>query len=291
MNESSQSPNRLFMRCPVCNSADLRPTSAILLEGPLLKCPSCEHFLSSCTPKQHEDALWKWDTASGTNPDPKSVARYRKVAARRLKTSIRLLKTDSQRPHLLDVGCSSGSLLSVAANMGLAVSGVEPATVAAEAAKNAGFDVHAGYLHEAAYPDGHFDIVTLFEIVEHLSDPSALIAECRRVLKVGGILVINTPNAASWTAKYMGQRWEGFSLTGLGGHASFFTPQSMHYFANTASLKVAKIETRNVRFYESGQCHPVIFRTAKIAAQLLAFPARMFGKGHDLLIFMRKESP
>lgn len=247
--------------------------------------------MSSCTSEQHEDALWKWDNANGTNPGTRSLARHQKVSKRRLATALNLSMTASKSPHLLDVGCSSGSLLAVAASMGLSVSGVEPATAAAEAAKRAGFDVHVGYLNQANYPDGYFDIVTLFEIVEHLSDPSALVKECRRVLKVGGILAINTPNAASWTAKFMEERWEGFSLAGLGGHVSFFTPKSMGFLAHLAGLKVAKVETRNVRFYERDQCHPLLFRIAKIVAQLLAYPARILGQGHDLLIFMRKEAP
>lgn len=289
MNDAIKSRMRLFEQCPVCNSADLVPLSARLLEGPLLKCSTCGHFVSSCTSKQHEDALWKWDNASGTNPDAKSLSRHQQVSTRRLTTAIKLLRTSSQPPHLLDVGCSSGSLLAVAANMGLSVSGVEPATVAAEAAQKAGFDVHAGYLNQANYPDNHFDIVTLFEIVEHLSDPSALVNECRRILKAGGVLAINTPNGASWTAKFMGHRWEGFSLVKLGGHVSFFTPDSMKFLVHHTDLSVAKIETRNVRFFERGQCSPTFFRAAKIAAQLLAYPARILGQGHDLLIFLRKE--
>lgn len=280
---------RLFQCCPVCGNDSLKQTSAILLEGPLLNCSTCGQFLSSCTRDQHENALWKWDVATGTSPEAKSVARYRKVSGRRLAVALKLLKTGNRSPHLLDVGCSSGSLLTVGVDMGLSVSGVEPALAAAETAKNIGFDVYAGYLHDAAYPDGKFDIVTLFEIVEHLSDPTALIAECKRVLKPGGILAINTPNAASWTAKFMGERWEGFSLNDLGGHASFFTPQSMKFLAQSSGLQVVKVETRNVRFYEQGQCHPAVFKIAKILAQLLAFPARVFGQGHDLLVFMRKE--
>ena len=282
--------DRLFKRCPVCLDAALMATSEVLPEGPLLKCASCGQFLSSCTSAQHDAALWKWDVAGGTEPGARSAARYRKVSERRLTTSIKLLHTGSPSPHLLDVGCSSGSLLTVASNIGLSVSGVEPAALAAETAQKNGFNVYAGYLHQAAYPSDHFDIVTLFEIVEHLSDPASLIAECRRVLKPGGILAINTPNAASWTAKFMGARWEGFSLTGLGGHASFFTPGSMRSLARVSRLQIAKTETRNVRFYEKGQCHPAVFRAAKILAQLLAFPARIFGQGHDLLVFMRKEA-
>jgi SAM-dependent methyltransferase len=190
---------------------------------------------------------------------------------------------------MLDVGCSSGSLLRVASGMGLQVAGAEPALAAAQAAKDAGFDVFAGYLQDARYPDASFDVITLFEIVEHLSDPTALVKECCRILRPGGVLAVNTPNAHSWTARYMKGRWEGFSLVDLGGHASFFSPTSIRTLADLCGLRVCRIETRNVRFYESGQCERITYRIAKILAQLLALPARIFGQGHDLLVFMRKE--
>lgn len=287
--EGVASQIRLFQLCPVCGGNDLTKTSIMLPEGLLQKCSSCGQFLSSCTREQHENALLKWNVADGTNPNPRSVERYRKVSGRRLTTAIKLLNTESHPLQLLDVGCSSGALLAVAENMGMEVFGVEPASAAAATAQRAGFDVYAGYLHEACLPSEKFDIVTLFEIVEHLSDPIELIAECSRVLKPGGILAVNTPNAASWTAKFMSERWEGFCLIRLGGHASFFTPKSMNSLAQICGLQIARIETRNVRFYERGQCHAAILRLAKVAAQLLAFPARFFGRGHDLLVFIRKE--
>lgn len=288
-NDSQLPTSRLFDHCPVCGNTELDQTPAILAEGPLLRCGACGQLLSSCSVQQHDDALGKWDVASGTNPDEKSKKRYRKVTVRRLQTAMRLLQTEPRGCSFLDVGCSSGALLGVAVSQGLTVWGVEPAAAAAESAQKAGFNVVAGFLHDAAYPDNQFDIITLFEIVEHLRDPVSMLKECRRILKPGGILAINTPNAASWTARFMGARWEGFSLLGLGGHASFFSPRSMQTLASVCGLRVVRTETRNVRFFESGQCPPRSFKIAKVIAQLLALPARVLGQGHDLLVFLRKE--
>ena len=69
-----------------------------------------------------------------------------------------------------------------------------------------------GYLEQAQFPDSSFDAITLIEIVEHLRDAKALLAECARILKPGGIVLVTTPNAHSWTARAMGARWAGFSL-------------------------------------------------------------------------------
>jgi 2-polyprenyl-3-methyl-5-hydroxy-6-metoxy-1,4-benzoquinol methylase len=259
-----------------------------LPEGPLLRCATCGQLASSCSIEAHAASLKIWDTNAGTTPDARSVERYRTVVTRRLDGVLALLGERDSVPKLLDVGCSSGALLAVARDMGFAVRGVEPAPAAAQSAQRAGFEVFQGLLHEAAYADASFDACVMFEILEHVNEPLALMRECARVLRPGGVLVVNTPNAASWTARAMQARWEGFSLMAMGGHASFFNPASLTLLAERCGFGVARIETRNVRFYEKGQCGAFTYRAAKIAAQLLAMPARWASAGHDLLVYMTK---
>ncbi|HSN40731.1 MAG TPA: class I SAM-dependent methyltransferase, partial [Burkholderiales bacterium] len=161
-------------------------------------------------------ALKKWDTREGTDPDARSAERYRTVVTRRLDGVLTLLGKRNAAPKLLDVGCSSGALLAVARGMGFDVHGVEPAPDAAQSAQRAGFDVFQGLLHEAVYAEASFDVCVMFEILEHVNEPLALMHECAHVLRPGGVLVVNTPNAASWTARAMQARWGGFSLTAMG---------------------------------------------------------------------------
>jgi 2-polyprenyl-3-methyl-5-hydroxy-6-metoxy-1,4-benzoquinol methylase len=285
---STQIPrSRVFECCPLGCKTDLQKSAITLAEGLLLRCPTCTQLLSSCTREQYELALNKWDTPCGTQPDSRSVSRFRHVARRRLGQALKLLGPRQSPPRLLDVGCSSGSLLAVAAELGFSVVGVEIASKAAQTAQEAGFEVFPGSLHEAHFPDKAFDVITLIELIEHVRDPLVLLSECHRILKQGGIIVINTPNADSWTARFMRERWEGFSLTAMGGHISFFSPSSIRVLARALGLVVAHMETRNVRFYEKGQCHPIIYRLAKIMQEFLALPARIAGRGHDLLIYLQ----
>jgi SAM-dependent methyltransferase len=284
-NSRSAQTARIFQRCPICHSA-LTPSRIVVPEGPLLECPNCGQLLSGCDTEQYNAALQMWNTAHGTSPQPRAVRRYREVVSRRLRKAERLLGHRAGM-KLLDVGCSSGALLAIAKDLGFEVWGVEPAHEAAQTAIRAGFDVHEGYLSDARYPDGQFDVITLFEIVEHLRDPIEVVAECARILKPGGILVVNTPNAHSWSAETLGGQWEGFSLFGLGGHISFFSPRSMGELAKRTGLAVEWIETRNVRLTED-KSSPVKYRALKILGQLLAYPARIASKGHDLLVYFRK---
>ena len=280
---------RYITTCPVGCSSTLQPTAILLTEGPLLRCTACGQLASSCSVEAHAASLDKWNTYAGTDPDARSVERYRTVVTRRLDGVLALLGKGNSAPKLLDVGCSSGALLAVARSMGFEVRGVEPAPDAAQSAQRAGFEVIQGLLHEAAYADGAFDACVMFEILEHVNEPLALMRECARVLRPGGVLVVNTPNAASWTARAMQARWAGFSLMAMGGHASFFNPASLTLLAERSGFGVARVETRNVRFYEKGQSGALAYRAAKIAAQILALPARWAGAGHDLLVYMIKD--
>lgn len=279
--------NRAFECCPLGCKTELQKSAITLAEGPLLRCPTCTQLLSSCTREQYELALNKWDTACGTQPESRSASRFRHVARRRLGHALRLLGPRQSPPRLLDVGCSSGSLLAVAADLGFSVVGVEIASNAAQTAQHKGFEVFPGSLHEAHFPDKSFDVITLIELIEHVRDPLVLLSECRRILKQDGIIVINTPNADSWTARFMREGWDGFSLTAMGGHISFFSPSSIRLLARASGFVVAHLETRNVRFYEKGQCHPIIYRLGKIMQEFLALPTRFAGRGHDLLVFLQ----
>jgi SAM-dependent methyltransferase len=282
----------MLVRCPVgCNSA-LQTSRIRLPEGPLLRCTECGQLLSQCTEAAYVAALTKWDTTHGTRPDERSVARHAQVSRRRVAALLRLLGRPAAGTRLLDVGCSSGAFLASAAAAGLAVEGVEPSPEAAESARRAGFKVFTGLLEDARYPDACFDLVTLVEVLEHLADPGALLAECRRILRPGGIVLVTTPNADSWTARALGGDWEVFSLTGMGGHVSFFNPRSLQLLAGRAGFDTLKVETRHVRLAEKGRDSPLVVKLSKVAAGLLDAPARIAGKGHDLAGYLRRrEAP
>ncbi|HWV46361.1 MAG TPA: class I SAM-dependent methyltransferase, partial [Nitrospira sp.] len=209
---STLSRDRLFCRCPLNCGGELQESRITLAEGPLLRCTMCGQLLSSCTRDRYETALKKWDTSSGTTPVARSAVRFQQVTERRLRCALRLRGRLFPPPlRLLDVGCSSGALLAVAAKLGFSPSGVEPASKAAETAQRTGFDVFCGLLHDASFPDAAFDVITAFELIEHLNDPLLLLNECSRILKPEGILIVNTPNASSWTAGVMRECWDGFN--------------------------------------------------------------------------------
>ena len=110
--------------------------------------------------------------------------------------------------RLLDIGTAGGSFLAVAKKRGWQVDGCEPNRWLCDwANQHYGLAVRPGTIFEQDYPAGEFDVVTLWDVLEHTPDPRRVIQECRRLLKPGGLLVINYPDIGSWIAKAMGRSW------------------------------------------------------------------------------------
>ncbi len=99
------------------------------------------------------------------------------------------------RGRLLDVGCGAGYFLDAARLAGWQAQGVELSPAAAQVGRqDLGLDIFRGTLDEAAFPAGHFDVVTMFEVLEHLRRPGKALQEAQRILRPGGLLAIQVPN-------------------------------------------------------------------------------------------------
>lgn len=100
----------------------------------------------------------------------------------------RVLAGAAPGARLLDVGCGAGDLLAAAAAAGLTVSGVEvdrrPLSLAEQAAPGA--DLRIGDAHELPFADDAFDLVTLVQVLEHLTNPVVALREAARVTAPGG---------------------------------------------------------------------------------------------------------
>lgn len=280
---------KLIRNCPVGCVGDLVETAIVLREGALRRCPVCGQLVSQITVEAFDRSMKEFDTPAGTLPTQRTQARHDARAAKLFGVVKKLACAQSERGiRLLDVGCSSGALLRSAQRAGFVVEGVEPAEHAAASAKTAGLNVFHGYLQEARYPAASFDAVTLMEVIEHLPDPSALLREVWRILKPNGVLAVGTGNGASWTVRLVGARWGYFQVAGHGGHISFFNPTSLGVLAQRCGFRVERGETRRVSLAEPHEAGRVTYRMLKVVAEVLAMPARLFGKGHDMLTFLRK---
>ena len=109
--------------------------------------------------------------------------------------------------RLLEVGCGSGEQLARLRDLGWDVEGIDFDAEAVASARSRGLPVRHGLIGEQDYPEGHFDVVVMVHVIEHVPDPIELLRQCRELLKPGGRLVAITPNVGSWGHRRYGRDW------------------------------------------------------------------------------------
>jgi SAM-dependent methyltransferase len=139
--------------------------------------------------------------------------------------------------RLLDVGCGNGAFLASVRLLGWAVEGTDPSAAGCELSRAKGVPVHHGELAQAGFADGSFDVVTLWHVLEHVAGPLAELAEIRRILRPGGRLVVQVPDADSLTLRLCGDRW--FPLD-VPRHLQHFTPDSLRRTLERAGFELVR---------------------------------------------------
>ena len=134
-----------------------------------------------------------------------------------LQMSERLSELDKLhqgKGKLLDVGCGIGTFLCLAREQGWDTQGVDPSKSGCAFAQNIhNLDVHCGDLFDANYPKAHFDVITLYHVLEHISELNPFLSELRRILKSktdnqnAGTLVIEVPNGEGLQSRLQKADW------------------------------------------------------------------------------------
>jgi 2-polyprenyl-3-methyl-5-hydroxy-6-metoxy-1,4-benzoquinol methylase len=109
--------------------------------------------------------------------------------------------------RLLDVGCYTGIFVEIATRHGWEAWGVEPSCWAVEHAHAQGLHVVQGTLETTDLPEAHFDLVTMWDVIEHVTDPRGTLQQAHRLLKPDGLLVVHTIDIDSIFARLMGAHW------------------------------------------------------------------------------------
>ena len=136
---------------------------------------------------------------------------------------------------LLDVGANTGVFLSTVQALVGSAKGIEASTEAATAAREKfGLDVKAGLIAEADLEDDAFDIMTMFDVIEHLTDPSGDLAFLHRKIAPGGILFITTHDIETWFAKISGCQYPMLMYQ----HFFHFSPRTLSMMLENAGFRV-----------------------------------------------------
>jgi SAM-dependent methyltransferase len=201
--------------CPVCLAAS--PPLAFVKNGyPMHRCDACELVFSARPPCGDElEALYsaEYFTQGGAGyPDYIADERTHRRQARSYLKKIE--KLGVARGALLDVGCAAGFFLDEARKRGWAARGCELSGYAhAHAVERFGLDVQrAGFLDPTFAPAPQsFDLVTLFNVLEHIPEPKHVADKLFDLTKPGGYLVVETWDPRSWLARLLGPRWPTYA--------------------------------------------------------------------------------
>tara|TARA_Y100000310_G_C20673167_1_gene811403 strand:- start:1556 stop:2458 length:903 start_codon:yes stop_codon:yes gene_type:complete len=141
---------------------------------------------------------------------------------------------------ILDIGTASASFLHVAKNRGWQVYGVEPNKWLCNwAQKNYGLYIQPGTIDSLNYPDNFFDVITLWDVLEHVPNPTEVLKKCHRLIKPGGYIYLNYPDYESYASKIMKSKW----IFLLSVHIYYFTRETIAKTLEKTGFQTLKYRT------------------------------------------------
>ena len=228
-----QSPGPV-VRCRGCGLVYVSPrknTKMIISEGPEIGNYPSRLLTSS----DLGDLSGCWEKSLIEEEEAELSARV--VNAHRALDRIEQLMSD--KGTILDLGCFCGTFLHVAAERGWATYGIEPLVgLAIYARAKFGLNVITDTLRDDSFPPEFFDVVTAFQVFEHLPDPARELTRLWRILKPGGLVVIEVPNIDTVWVRLLGKYHRHF----VQDHLYFFSPQTLEALLRKAGFTVLKIQ-------------------------------------------------
>lgn len=243
--------------CPICDARDCRiyldapdePLHADAIgqsrvhqrPGRILRCGVCGHGFRATMPSAQ--ALAAMYAAQDVEAYLAEVPGRRRTAGEHW----RLVRELVSRGRLLDIGCASGLFLERVGDAGWRATGIEPSEELCRDARErvaAGVQIKRGTLETVELESEAYDVVTLWDVLEHAPDPRSFLARAAAPLKVGGYLVLNVPHIESAMARMLAGRWPLL----LPEHLHYFSRESLRACAQEAGLSFDRFDQRLAYF-------------------------------------------
>lgn len=204
------------------------------------QCGNCLSFFLFPVPSEKNLAGYYKDTfdySSGKTEEKRLQKRASLIVGK-------MISLGKKNGTLLDVGSGYGYLVRAAKGQGLKITGIEPSRALYSSSKaltgvkilNTDF---CSFVKQ--YKGTEFDYITLVHVIEHVPKPVVFLKMAVELLKVGGILYVETPNANSWLAK---AEKENYTFLTPPDHLSLFTPQSfMEIFRSFKNIEIKSFST------------------------------------------------
>lgn len=239
-------------KCVLCGSSDFqivcRTSAQPNVSGDVVSCDICD--LKSMYPlsvqselnKRYEKNYFQCDSPlTGGYEDYESDRDFiKKTFFRRLPFFLSYFPDQKPR-SVLDVGCATGIFLETMRDQGWKVSGIDVSPFAVQQCTKKGFPVVMGNLNAGNFQNESFDLITMWDVIEHLADPLASLRTCFNLLKKDGLLVLSTPDAGAFLSRLLGDYWLGYRS--VGEHVYFFDRQSILKCMATSGFDIQTIRS------------------------------------------------
>lgn len=237
---SSMHTNGTSQVCPLCGSGNLRTTYRFQRFA-VLKCRGCDgSWRSNMYSTSDITAMYTGDQYSQNPYFSYNVEEFKEDAQARYfnyLVALSAIASNVNGRKLLDVGCGSGAFLNVAQQRGWDVSGIELSPELSAVSRRAvkGEVINAAF-ESVALPEESYDVVTMWDIIEHVLDPVFCLKKVERLLKPGGMALFCTPDEDSLLAR------AGLALYRISGGAVSYPAMALHptyhtYFFSRSGFK------------------------------------------------------
>jgi 2-polyprenyl-3-methyl-5-hydroxy-6-metoxy-1,4-benzoquinol methylase len=236
----NQATRSRVLPCRGCAARDTYPTRWTIAHttSRLMRCSRCGLVFSEAEVDVFDSPRYEYygqrvDWPEERLYDPITESRYSELLGR--------LEDMVGGRRLLDVGCGAAHLVRVAMDRGWTALGIDLSPSAIELARRWGINVEvADFMSQEVSPD--YDVITMIEVVEHLSQPAHFLKRAEEVLKPGGLLYLTTPNFESLSRRALGERWRVINPE----HLSYFSTRSLAALVQRhTSLEIVMAVTRN----------------------------------------------
>ncbi len=219
------------------------------------RCCGCEFvYVTPRVPESHLHLVYAWDYYESDHAGDYGYDGYLEDGALHVRTFAK--KADFVERHkksgrVLEIGSAGGFFLNEMKRRGFEVEGVEISEKAAQFSRDhLGLtNIHCGRLEDVTL-EGPFDVIAMWDVIEHVSDPVAILRHLRSLIARDGILVVQTQNIDSFVAKLLGQRWHHFKHV---EHIYHFSPKTFASTLGKCDFQIAELTARGAGKYISGK--------------------------------------
>lgn len=222
-------------RCIVCNSPELATLSNYEKHN-MVKCAKCGMVFMKLIPTLEElnNHYKNYSYDREVYVSPVTIKRYNELLDEFEKYKL--------TGNMLDVGCGVGLFLNVAKQRGWNVYGTEYSDKAVEICTAKGIEMKKGKLNAKAF-DIPFDIITSFEVIEHINNPNEELDNINALLRKGGLFYCTTPNFNALARFYVKADYNVISYP---EHLSYYTPSTIKYLGKKHGLKALRVATTGI---------------------------------------------